>query len=116
MKEALLGTPAATPVEVWFQDGARVGQKGRHAQIWAEIGSRPLTVRDHRHDSAYIFGAICPARDAGAAVIMPAANTEAMNEHLKELATQVTPGSVAVVVCDGAGWHQRGKGVAARLK
>ncbi len=111
MKEALLGTPAATPVEVWFQDGAGVGQKGGHAQIWAEIGSRLLMVRDNRHDSAYIFGAICPARGAGAAVIVPAANTEAMNEHLKELATQVTPGSVAVVVCDGAGWHQRGKGL-----
>jgi hypothetical protein len=21
----------------------------------------------------------------------------------------VTPGSIAVVICDGAGWHQRGK-------
>lgn len=67
--------------------------------------------RDNRHDSAYIFGAIYPARGAGAAAIMPGVNTEAMNEHLKELATQVTPGSVAVVVCDGAGWHQRGKGL-----
>jgi hypothetical protein len=44
-------------------------------------------VRDNRHDSAYIFGAICPARAVGAAVLMPAANTEAMNEHLKEIST-----------------------------
>jgi putative transposase len=66
-------------------------------------------VRDNRHASAYIFGAICPARGVGAAVLMPAANTEAMNEHLKEIATQVIPGSVAALICDGAGWHQRGK-------
>jgi DDE superfamily endonuclease len=66
-------------------------------------------VRDNRHDSAYIFGAICPARGVGAAMIMPAANGEGMNEHLKELSTQVTPCSIAVVICDGAGWHQRGK-------
>ena len=39
---------------------------------------------------------------------MPAANTEAMNEHLKEISTQVQPGAHAVVICDGAGWHQRG--------
>ena len=66
-------------------------------------------VRDNRHDSAYIFGAICPARAVGAAVLMPAANTEAMNEHLKEISTQVSAGAHAVLVCDRAGWHQRGK-------
>jgi transposase len=107
LKAALLGTTAATPVEIWFQDEARVGQKGTHAYIWAPIGSRPLMVRDNRHDSATIFGAICPERGVGAAVIMPAANVEGMNEHLKELSTQVTPSSIAVVICDGASWHER---------
>jgi hypothetical protein len=38
-----------------------------------------------------------------------ALNTEGMNEYLKELCTQVTPSSIAVVICDGAGWHQRSK-------
>ena len=66
-------------------------------------------VRDNRHDSACIFGAVCPARGAGAAVIMPAANTEGVNEHLKEISTQVATGSIAAVICDGAGWRQRGK-------
>jgi hypothetical protein len=44
----------------------------------------------------------------GAAVIMPAANAEAMNEHLNEISTQVVPGAHAVVVCDRAGRHQTG--------
>lgn len=66
-------------------------------------------VRDNRHDSAYIFGAICPRRGVGAAMITPAANTEMMNLHLIEISTQVALGAHAVVVCDGAGWHQRGK-------
>jgi hypothetical protein len=65
-------------------------------------------VRDNRHDSAYLYGAICPARGTGAAIIMPTANTEGMNEHLKEISTQVTAGAHAVLVCDGAGWHQQG--------
>jgi DDE superfamily endonuclease len=65
-------------------------------------------VRDNRHDSAYLFGAICPARGVGAAIIMPAANAEAMNEHLAEISTQIMPGAHAVLLCDGAGWHQTG--------
>ena len=66
-------------------------------------------VRDNRHSSAYLFGAICPARGVGAAVITPAANTAAMNAHLAEISTQVAPGAQAVLVLDRAGWHQRGK-------
>jgi hypothetical protein len=69
-------------------------------------------VRDNRHDSVYLFGAICPARAVGAAIIMPVANTEAMNEHLKEISAQVQSGAHAVVVCDGAGWHRRGSKLA----
>jgi transposase len=107
LKEALLGTTAATPVEIWFQDEARVGQKGSLSYVWGPVGSRPAMVRDNRHDTAYIFGAISPARAVGAAVITPAANTECMNLHLAEISTQVAPGSIAALICDGAGWHQR---------
>ena len=66
-------------------------------------------VHDNRHASAYLFGAICPERAVGAAIIMPSVNTEAMNEHLIEISAQVAPGAHAVLVCDGAGWHQNGK-------
>src|ERR1700727_2674555 len=93
VKQALLWTTASTPIEIWFQDEARVGQKGTHAYIWGPIGSRPLMVRDNRHESAYIFGAICPARAVGAAMLMPAAHAEAMNEHLKKNTTKTAPGT-----------------------
>jgi hypothetical protein len=59
------------------------------------VGSRPPMVRDNRHDTAYLFGAICPARGVGAAMITPAANTECMNLHLKEISAQVSPGACA---------------------
>ena len=65
-------------------------------------------VRDNRRESAYIFGAICPHRGVGAAMITPAANTAMMNLHLAEISTQVAEGAVAVLTCDGAGWHQTG--------
>ena len=41
-------------------------------------------------------------------MIMPYANAEAMNKHLVEISAEVAPGAHAVLVCDGAGWHQRG--------
>ncbi len=104
MRAALQATTAGTPIEIWFQDEARVGQQGTHAYIWAPIGSRPLMVRDNRHDSAYIFGAICPQRGVGAAMITPAANTEMMNLHLEEISKRVARGAIAVLTCDGAGW------------
>jgi len=91
------------PLEIWFQDEARVGQKGTHAYIWAEVGSRPAMVRDNRHDSVHLFGAICPARAIGAAIIMPAVNTEAMNEHLAEISTQIAPHAHALPAGNAAG-------------
>lgn len=39
---------------------------------------------------------------------MPAVNSEAMAEHLKEISTQVAGGAHAVLLLDGAGWHQPG--------
>ena len=65
-------------------------------------------VRDNRHSSAYLFGAICPARGVGAAVITPVANVAAMNAHLAEISTQDAPGAQAVLLLASAGWHQRG--------
>ena len=47
-------------------------------------------VRDNRHDSAYLFGAICPDRAVGAAIIMPHVNAEAMSLHLAEISARVT--------------------------
>ncbi len=106
---ALPASATGKPIEIWFQDEARVGQKGSLEYIWAPIGSRPPMVRDNRHDSVYLFGAICHARGVGAAIIMPAANTDAMNEHLQEISTQVAPGAHAVLLLDCAGWHQDGE-------
>jgi hypothetical protein len=52
LKYHLVSSVADGPIEIWFQDEARVGQKGTHAYVWAPIGSRPPMVRDNRHGSA----------------------------------------------------------------
>ena len=41
--------------------------------------------------------------------MMASANTEAMNEHLKEISVQVAAGAHAALICDGAGWHAKSK-------
>ena len=94
-----------TPVEVWFQDEMRVGQKGTLTWVWAEIGSRPSAPRSDGYQSVYLFGAVCPSRDLGCALILPRCDTAAMTLFLDELSGQVVPGAHAILVLDGAGWH-----------
>jgi hypothetical protein len=90
------------------KDEARIGQQGSLSYVWADKGSRPRAPRDQRYDWAYLFGAVCPARGIGAALVLPTVNTEAMNLHLAEISAQVASGAHAVVTLDGAGWYQTG--------
>ena len=95
----------ATTIEVWFQDEMRVGQKNSLVYQWAKKGTRPRQPKDQRYENAYLFGAVCPSRDTGVAIIMPHANTEAMQAHLDEISHAVSPGAHAVIILDKAGWH-----------
>ena len=97
------------PVEIWFQDEMRLGQKNPRTRRWARRGTRPRAMADLRTKSAYLFGAICPQRGTGAAVVMPRADTQAMQHHLEEIARNLAPKTHAVIVLDQAGWHTTGK-------
>jgi hypothetical protein len=92
-------------VEIWFQDEMRLGQKNGIVRQWARRGTRPRQPADQRYESAYLFGAICPARGTGAALAMPYADTEAMQLHLEEISRMVARGAHAVLLLDRAGWH-----------
>jgi hypothetical protein len=127
-----------TPIEVWFMSlppdlirgtrpewarsafpGGRTSSAaseiawGTLTRIWAKCGTRPRAVRDRRYTWTYLFGAVCPERGVGAAVVlprstgepMPDVSVEAMNLHLAEIAKQVAAGAHAVLVLDKAGWH-----------
>ena len=94
MAQARAELPPGTPVEVWFQDEMRVGQKNKLTCRWAIKGSRPRAVHDQRTQSTYVFGAVCPELGTGAALVLPFCNTEAMQLHLDEIATKVTPGAL----------------------
>lgn len=76
---------------------------------WARKGSRPRQVKDLRYKNAYLFGAICPAKGTGAGLVMPFADTHAMQRHLGEISRTVAPGAHAVLLMDRAGWHTTGE-------
>jgi hypothetical protein len=72
---------------------------------WFQRGMRPRMVKDQRYRSAYILGAVCPARDAGAAIVLTHVSVTAMNLLLEEVAAQLPTGTHAVMLIDNAGWH-----------
>lgn len=69
------------------------------------MGTRPRMQRQQQFMSAYIFGAICPSKNKGAAIVSSVCNTNAMNEHLKEISHNIEDGFHAILVHDNAGWH-----------
>jgi len=74
--------------------------------MWARTGTRPRLPADQRYENAYLFGAICPKRGKGAALMLPKANARAMQMHLDEIARNVAAHAHAVILMDRAGWHK----------
>ena len=79
-------TARAKPLEHWFQDEARVGQQGTLTRVWAKRRQPPASAARHRYQWAYVFSAVCPERGEAAGLVMPFADTPAMNAHLAEIA------------------------------
>jgi len=91
----------------------RLGQKNGIVRQWARKGTRPRQPADQRHKSAYVFGAICPARGTGAAIVMPCGpHPTPIPTRYKSISTigrHVAADSHAVIITDQAGWHTTGK-------
>lgn len=83
--ETILNIPghvSLSNVDVWFQDEARFGQQNTTTRLWARRGSRPRAVQQQQFESAYLFGAVCPATGATEALLSPLVNREVMKQHL----------------------------------
>ena len=93
---------------MFFQDEARIGQKGRTCHVWWRRGERPPGRCDQRFTFAYIFACVEPGTDNGFALVLPYANTEAMQIFLDRFAVTLAKDDLAVIVLDRAGWHGAG--------
>ncbi len=77
---------------------ARSGPKSAHARpACATTGTTPRGC-----------SARCAPNAASVPLVMPWVSSEAMSLHLNAISGMVSPGAHAVLVCDGAGWHQTG--------
>lgn len=92
-------------LQVWCQDEAREGQKGRAGRRWFHRGQRPPGRCDKRFKSTYIFGAVRPGTDDGFALILPEANAETMSVFLEEFAKTIPENAHVAMLLDQAGWH-----------
>jgi transposase len=53
-----------------------------------------------------MFGAVCPTTGETEALIAPHVNKDLMTRHLEQISVKTEAGRYAVVIIDGAGWHQ----------
>ncbi|HEY5639873.1 MAG TPA: IS630 family transposase [Dehalococcoidia bacterium] len=106
--EALKAAAAAHPkkrLELWFQDEARVGNKGRVCHRWWIRGQRAPGRCDQRYEWAYIFSAVRPATGEDFTLVLPTVNAKVMDLFLARFAGALPDDVHAVLVLDGAGWH-----------
>ena len=92
-------------IEVRLQDEARIGQTGRNCRRRLQEGTRPAGIKDQRHTAVYLFGAVCPERDAAFALVQPVVSTGVMQTFLDQLSREVCQGVHALLAMDRAGWH-----------
>ena len=92
-------------MQLWCQDEARVGQKGRGTRVWFERGLRPAGAIDHRYASARLYAAVRPGTDEAFALVMPGVSAAAMQAFLDGLGKTLPERVHAGLLLDGAGWH-----------
>ena len=92
-------------LQLWCEDEARVGQKGRTRHRWYERGVRPPGLADKRFASLYLFAACRPGTDEASALAPPEATTAGMGVFLARFAQELAPGVHAALILDRAGWH-----------
>ena len=90
-------------VEIWFEDEARIGQRGTITRVWAKKGTRPRVIRQQQFEYVYMFGAVCPTKEKAACLVLPILNTYCLEKLLEEISKQVE--GHAVIVLDRAAWH-----------
>jgi len=96
-------------LQLWCEDEARVGQKGRTCHRWYERGIRPPGLADKRFASLYLFAACRPGTDQAFALALPEATAASMAVFLERFARELEPGAHAALILDRAGFGDFGE-------
>ncbi len=106
--DILKAAAAAHPdkrLQPWFQDEARVGNKGRVCHRWWRRGERAPGTRQIGYQWAYIFSAVRPDTGDDVTLVLPSVNAKVMDLFLAHFADILDDNAHAVMMLDGAGWH-----------
>jgi putative transposase len=93
------------PLKTFFQDEARFGRMTDPVNCWAPAGLRPLVKTHMVREYTPVFTAACPSDGQTFSLILPFADTPAMQLFLQELSQQFKDCRL-VVVMDQAAWHR----------
>jgi transposase len=88
-------------VRVFFQDEARIGHTGRTCHVWWRRGERPRGLADKR----FTFACVEAGTDNAFALVLPRANTEAMQLFLERFVETIGEDEHVAMILDRAGWH-----------
>ena len=65
----------------------------------------PRAIRQQQYEYAYLFGAVCAAQETAIGLVLPNVNTQSMHLHLQAISQSVPDGRHALIIVDGALWH-----------
>jgi hypothetical protein len=95
---AIADTHSGKRIRLFFQDEARIGQKGRVCHRWFTKGERPPGPADQRYTFAYVYGAVEPGTNNAFALVLPEVSTRAMQTYLDAFAATIAGDEHAVVI------------------
>ena len=93
------------PLKLFFQDEARFGRISELFSCWAPAGIRPVIPAQIVRQYTHIFSAVCPHDGESFSLILPYADSEAMEIFLSELSRQYGQNRL-ILVMDQAAWHR----------
>jgi transposase len=92
------------PIRLYYQDEARFGRINTVQKCWCMRGIIPSVKQQLIREYSYLFTAACPESGITCSLVMPTADTHAMDIFLKTLSEQQS--NERIILCmDKAGWH-----------
>lgn len=91
-------------MRLFFEDEARFGRMNKVQRCWTLKGLQVKVTQQLVREFIYAFSALCPQTGDLTSLILPRADTEAMNLFLQVLSSKYKRQRVVLCV-DKAGWH-----------
>jgi len=92
------------PLRLYFQDEARFGRINTVQKCWCIKGIIPKVTQQLIREYTYAFSSVCPETGELFSLIMPYADSQAMDIFLQTLSKQQQ--NERIILCmDKAGWH-----------